>query len=367
MSGWTKTKQVSAGTYHVLGLKEDGTVVCVGGQPGDGACNVSSWENIVQIVGAGYHSIGLKKDGTVVATGNNDYGQLEVSSWLDVTAISGGRYHTIALTSDGKFLAIGSNKFGQLDGSKVIESSEETKDTTSIDKNDNDSNSTENQDVEVVEVETKPITDFKVYLDNEQLINLELTDVKPRIANAIYNPFDFSLKFSGETDMYILGLGCSGGNTYIYPLDVKIVNNKSNVNYDFGANIIEKCPYKDISFMIAEVVGYNDNREYKISSWYNINEKYIVAKDLERLFLDKSTLTIDSNYLVRSNISGRLDVSSNEMGNDIKFIDGLNLTYRLSSNGVDLKKVLSTFPNNIRIHMSLIILVLKNNILFAIQ
>ena len=44
-SGWTDIVAVSAGTFHTVGLKSDGTVRAVGYND-DGQCDVGSWENI---------------------------------------------------------------------------------------------------------------------------------------------------------------------------------------------------------------------------------------------------------------------------------------------------------------------------------
>ena len=82
MEQWSQVEQISAVRYHSLGLREDGTVFCTGGQEGEGTCNVSTWGNIKQILGAVYHSIGLESDVTVVAIGDNNYGQLNVSAGL---------------------------------------------------------------------------------------------------------------------------------------------------------------------------------------------------------------------------------------------------------------------------------------------
>ena len=55
-----------------------------------------------------YHTVGLKSDGTVVAAGTNQKGECLVSDWTNVTAISAGYYRTIALTADRTFLSTGS-------------------------------------------------------------------------------------------------------------------------------------------------------------------------------------------------------------------------------------------------------------------
>ena len=103
---------ISAGDYHTVGLKSDGTVVATG-YNGVGQCNVSDWTDIVAVSAGNYHTVGLKSDGTVVATGNNDDGQCNVSDWTDIVAISASDYLTVALKSDGTVVAVGNNYEGQ--------------------------------------------------------------------------------------------------------------------------------------------------------------------------------------------------------------------------------------------------------------
>jgi alpha-tubulin suppressor-like RCC1 family protein len=80
---------VSAGEFHCVGLKSDGTVLATGDNT-YGQCNVSSWQGIKQVSGGGYHTVGLESDGTVVAVGRNDSGQCNVSSWTGITQVSAG-------------------------------------------------------------------------------------------------------------------------------------------------------------------------------------------------------------------------------------------------------------------------------------
>ncbi len=95
---------VSAGDWHMVGLKRDGTVVATGNND-DGQCNVSGWKDIVAVSAGGNHTVGLKRDGTVVATGKNDYGQCNVSGWKDIVAISAGTFITVGLKKDGTIIA----------------------------------------------------------------------------------------------------------------------------------------------------------------------------------------------------------------------------------------------------------------------
>jgi alpha-tubulin suppressor-like RCC1 family protein len=145
---------VSAGDFHTLALKADGTLWSWGdnssGQLGDNTTNTpsrtkpnqvvtgnpnnfdSSW---VAIAAGGSHSLGLQSDGTIWAWGDNTLGQLGDptlgasintpsqlinftpptpgynSSW---TAIAAGLGHSLGLQADGTLYAWGSNFSGQL-------------------------------------------------------------------------------------------------------------------------------------------------------------------------------------------------------------------------------------------------------------
>lgn len=169
-TGWHNLKEVVLGDAllgppHVVGLKNDGTVVADGCSSGfrlgqgvswekDGGgdkCKVSTWKNVKQIIaGCGYtaglttnntvlvtyqdtdnfsaatgwkdiaflsagedHLVGLKTNGTVVATGSNDVSQCDVSNWHDIIAVCTGANHTLGLQSDGTVIATGDNEYGQ--------------------------------------------------------------------------------------------------------------------------------------------------------------------------------------------------------------------------------------------------------------
>lgn len=103
---------LSAGCWHTVGLKPDGTVVAVGSNE-YGQCNVDSWTDIVAVSAGSWHTIGLTSDETVVATGFNDDGQCNVDSWTDIVAVSAGYLHTVGLKADGTVVAAGSNEHGQ--------------------------------------------------------------------------------------------------------------------------------------------------------------------------------------------------------------------------------------------------------------
>ena len=74
----------------------------------------SGWRDIIAISAGRFHSIGLRKDGTVISTEildkKENFGQTEVAEWSNVVQISAGWLHTVALTQDGHILYTEINK-----------------------------------------------------------------------------------------------------------------------------------------------------------------------------------------------------------------------------------------------------------------
>ena len=102
-SSWRNIVAIAAGYYHTVGLKADGTVVAVGGNdevnPFDddifknnyGQCDTADWQDIVAISAGAYHTVGLKADGTVVAVGSNEHGQCNVQGWVEIGTSNSSR------------------------------------------------------------------------------------------------------------------------------------------------------------------------------------------------------------------------------------------------------------------------------------
>ncbi|KPA10281.1 hypothetical protein MHK_009516, partial [Candidatus Magnetomorum sp. HK-1] len=136
--------QVSAGMYHAVALKDDGSVWAWGfnsnGQLGDGTNTnsnipnqISNLDNIVSISAGDRHSMALKSDGTVWICGSNSNGQIgdgttthrslpvQVSGLNNVIAIKAGAYFSMALKNDGTVWTWGSNVYGQLGDNTTTE------------------------------------------------------------------------------------------------------------------------------------------------------------------------------------------------------------------------------------------------------
>lgn len=138
VSGLVGVSAVSAGQQHAVVLKSDGTVWAWGdnaaGQLGNNSTTESSYApvqasgltGVVAVSAGGFHTVALKSDGSVWAWGNNSNGQLgnsstvnslvpvRVSALTGVTAVSAGFSYTVALKSDGTVWAWGNNGSGQL-------------------------------------------------------------------------------------------------------------------------------------------------------------------------------------------------------------------------------------------------------------
>jgi alpha-tubulin suppressor-like RCC1 family protein len=136
---------ITAGEYHSLFLKSDGSLWAMGdntalpplnanpdsGQLGDGTYNNTNRPemivatNVTAIAAGGFHSLFLKSDGSLWGMGYNDIGQLGDGTFSNtnlpeeivasnVTAIAAGLYHSLFLKSDGSLWVMGDNESGQL-------------------------------------------------------------------------------------------------------------------------------------------------------------------------------------------------------------------------------------------------------------
>ena len=107
LDDWTGIVDVALGNYVTLGLREDNTVCFAGSKYNNLYEESQSWEGIVKITGNGSTIAGMRFDGTVVTNG------LDTSAWANIVDISAGDGYLVGLQSDGTAVAVGKNDDGQ--------------------------------------------------------------------------------------------------------------------------------------------------------------------------------------------------------------------------------------------------------------
>ncbi|MCH5185489.1 MAG: hypothetical protein J1F64_05110 [Oscillospiraceae bacterium] len=137
VGNWRMISDIAVGNAHVLGLRQDGTVIAAGSNDNNQS-DVTEWNDIVKIAAGSYHSVGLKNDGTVVAAGSNARNQCAVSQWQNIYSIAAGANYTVGLTNDGEILFAGDTSQGQDDVSSwsrdIIDISAGTNTVMGLDK-----------------------------------------------------------------------------------------------------------------------------------------------------------------------------------------------------------------------------------------
>jgi len=140
----TTWSSVSAGVYHTVAIKTDGTLWAWGynelyGQLGDGTTTnkdvptqigaETTWSSVFS---GEHHTAAIKTNGTLWAWGRNNSGQLgdgtiiskttptQIGAETTWSSVSGGGWHTVARKSDGTLWAWGYNDDGQLGDGTII-------------------------------------------------------------------------------------------------------------------------------------------------------------------------------------------------------------------------------------------------------
>ena len=137
IAGTLSVTAISIRYYHILALRDDGSVLAWGGnsdgQLGNGSITsrnapdaVRLVQNVLAVAAGTMHSLALGDDGRVMAWGGNGFGQLGdgtynsspirlwVNNLTNITMIAAGESHNLALRDDGTLWSWGSNTYGQL-------------------------------------------------------------------------------------------------------------------------------------------------------------------------------------------------------------------------------------------------------------
>ena len=107
LEGWDSRDIVDAiGGSNTLEVLKNGIVKYVGTNTVMKE-TVAEWTDIVAMDGRWQHVLGLRDDGTVVAAGMNEYGQCEVEDWKDITQIFTLDDTSFGVKEDGSVVACG--------------------------------------------------------------------------------------------------------------------------------------------------------------------------------------------------------------------------------------------------------------------
>jgi alpha-tubulin suppressor-like RCC1 family protein len=148
VGGFTDWTQVSAGRTHSLGLRSNGTAwtwgLNTGGILGDNTTIskrspvsvVGGYTDWIQLSAGGYHNLGIRENGTAWAWGRNDAGILGdnttvdksspvsvVGGFTDWVQVSNGENHSVGLRSDGTIWSWGAASTGRLGDNTVVSKS----------------------------------------------------------------------------------------------------------------------------------------------------------------------------------------------------------------------------------------------------
>ncbi|MHC4364394.1 MAG: RCC1 domain-containing protein [Planctomycetota bacterium] len=105
---------ITAGTYHNLALKSDGSIVGWGDNE-YGQADPPDGNDFVGVAAGRRYSLALKSDGSIIAWGYNEYGQADAPDGNDFVAVAAGLQHSLALKSNGSIVGWGRNRHGQAD------------------------------------------------------------------------------------------------------------------------------------------------------------------------------------------------------------------------------------------------------------
>jgi len=107
----TNYSAISAGTYHGLTLRNNGSIFAWGGQPQDianGITNCPNGTNFIAVSAGGKFNVALKSDNSIVAWGDDDWGQItDIPQGYNFKAVAAGFAHAVALRYNGSIVVWG--------------------------------------------------------------------------------------------------------------------------------------------------------------------------------------------------------------------------------------------------------------------
>ena len=105
--GLRHVRQFEISSSYAVAVSEDGFATAYDAGDFERLDMLDSWNRIAYASASGKHVVGLKDDGTVVAAGDNSCGQCDVGDWTDIVMVAASNTYTLGLKSDGSLVAAG--------------------------------------------------------------------------------------------------------------------------------------------------------------------------------------------------------------------------------------------------------------------
>ena len=109
ISTWNNLVSVSLGTSVAIGLQMDGSIFTSADgidlskvNSSDGIKEWEDFDDIIAVSAGNQYVVALRKNGKVISAGNNGDHQGDVTEWSDIVAISAGSRHTVGLDKHGE-------------------------------------------------------------------------------------------------------------------------------------------------------------------------------------------------------------------------------------------------------------------------
>jgi len=112
---------ISAGHWHCLALRADGSVAAWGDDEYGQVSGAASVSNAVKVAAGYCHSLAILADGSIVGWGRNSHGQINVpANVTNAVSIAAGSFHSITLLADGSVVGWGLDYDGRATGASVV-------------------------------------------------------------------------------------------------------------------------------------------------------------------------------------------------------------------------------------------------------
>jgi alpha-tubulin suppressor-like RCC1 family protein len=288
---------ISAGAQHIIAKKTDGTLWIWGALSihldGDGEPIVDASSTIPteigtgfnwttsQVSAGGFHNLALKPDGSLWAWGNNLFYQLgngnttssntitQIGTDVDWQSVATGTGTSFAIKTSGKLYGWGFNDDGRVGDGTTIHKSSPTQVGT-----DTNWKSVEGGNTQTIGLKTNG--DVYAWGDNSSGQLGDATNINRIVPTFIANEPSVTAVTSGDAQTYALGLElASSGENFVGQLG-------TGTNINSNTHIVLNCPTS-----VLGVSSFNKNESTLFSIFPNPTKDFLSIQNLSNTTIDK--------------------------------------------------------------------------------